>query len=94
MSTNRPRQKPNTAPEIEPAMKPAEATSSGVRSAGTPKTVIWETALSCRIPPSRPSSASRTTEAGGDRHLPRLQVGVGLGQDLHHVHAQRGRRRA
>ena len=83
---NRPRQKPNTAPVIEPAMKPAEATSSGVRSAGTPKTVTCETALSWRMPPSRPSRARRTTDAEvivtGV-----VQVGVRLGQDLDHVHA-------
>ena len=45
-------------------------------------------------PPSRPISARRTTERGGDRHASlAAQVGVGLGQHLHHVHAlQVGRR--
>ena len=82
-----PSPKPKAAPTIEPHRNPAEATISGVRSAETPKTVICETALSWRIPPSRPISTSRVTAAGGDRHPVVLEVGVRVGQDLHEVGA-------
>ena len=59
VSTNRPTPKPNSAPGTEPISSPTDATSSGDRSAGTPNTVICATAVSCRMPPSRPRAARR-----------------------------------
>ena len=55
-------------PATEPISRPTAATSSGERSAGTPKTVIWATAVSCRMPPSRPRAARRPTSGRGRGH--------------------------
>src|SRR5215210_1598915 len=95
-----PRPKPKPAPAIEPHSSPTEATSSGERSAATPKTATWEIVVSCRIPPtsaiatSRPMLLAFQVIASRSRRRGCAQVGVGLGQHLHEVEvAQVGERR-
>ena len=61
VSMNRPRPKPKHAPAIEPHSSPTVATSSGERSAGTPKTATCETVVSCRMPPTSPIATRRPT---------------------------------
>ena len=94
MSISRPKKKPKTAPGTEPAMKPTLATISGERSSGTPKTVICETAVSWRMPPSRPEQGEADDGGGGERHPLVVQVGVRLGQHLHQVELEHVRGRA
>src|SRR5688572_447855 len=71
---NSPSPKPKLAPAIEPHSSPTAATSSGERSAGTPKIATCETVVSCRIPPTSPMATSRPMLVGGR-----------LGQDLDEV---------
>ena len=52
--------KPMTAPGIEPASSPTDMTTSGVRSALTPKTDTCETAAIWTITVTRASAASRS----------------------------------
>ena len=52
------------APGSEPVSKPTDITTSGVRSALTPKIEICETAASWTITDTKASSASRSTRRG------------------------------
>ena len=48
--------------------RPTDTTISGERSAGTPNTVICDTAVSCRMPPNSPSAARRAMAGAGRGH--------------------------
>ena len=59
VSTSSPVPKPMIAPGIEPASNPTDITTSGVRSALTPKIEIWETADSWTTTVTSASATSR-----------------------------------
>ena len=87
---NRPRPKPKPAPAIEPHSRPIAATSSGDRSAGTPKIATCETVVSCRMPPTRPIGDEAGDGCGAPGHgvpVEARRSAVRLGQDLHEVEA-------
>ena len=85
---NSPRPKPKQAPGIEPARKPTEAASSGVRSAGRPKIDICETAVELQDPADQREQREPHVCARRRGHLHRRpQVGLRLREDLDHVEA-------
>src|SRR4051795_11929338 len=86
---NSPRPKPKQAPGTEPQRKPIEATSSGVRSACTPNSETCDTAVSCRIPPTRAIRTRRPAAFGDSSTLRdlRREVGLRAGQHLDEVEA-------
>ncbi len=88
-STNSPIAKPAIAPAIEPASRPIDITTSGVTSAVTPNSEIWETNATWITTAKKPTTAIRRLSwmvlsvfiAAGVPEAP--SVGVRVGQDLH-----------
>ncbi len=58
-STNSPIAKPAIAPAIEPASRPIDITTSGVTSAVTPNSEIWETSATWITTAKKPTTAIR-----------------------------------
>ena len=98
VSTNSPTPKPMIAPGIEPASSPTDITTSGVRSALTPKIEICETAASWMTTATNAEGDAAGAEADRVRSpagtWAALGAGVRPGQDLDDARDGAGRRPA